>query len=300
MEDFSMSQTAAATYENGEPTVYFSVVDCKMGAIHPNDSLGEEICVLAKVYLDESADEKRERHFAVGGFVGIDDYWAELDAAWKERTKDLKEPFHSTDCDSFQGQFKGWGVSDRNTLMADLVDIVRASKIGGVGFFCPICDYADVFDSHGEYDAYYFCLKATMIFIANESESSKHGIYSEFMIEENSAANPTAAYKSVKGVEGWRASRRMISFAEGGKNIIGLQAADLMARESFKLIDNRGTGRNIRVPLLRLQDRVRIFGWSREGLEDLKRVYGSDDSALVKCITDSGGRGKIILTPETY
>lgn len=300
-EEFNMSNAARATVENGiqEPQS-LSVGQFHSGRLHPTDSEREDIWVVARVYLDESADEKRERFFAVGGFVGVDLYWDTLELLWIDRTRGLKEPFHSAECECGHGQFKGWPKPDRDQLIADLVTIVRQSKIGGVGFFCPIPAYAEVFNSYGEYDAYYFCLKATMVYIANESDQSKHNVDSKFLIEENRATNPGKAYKDIKAVSPWKAARRMVGFEEGSKRIIGLQAADLMARESFKLIDNRGTKRGIRKPLLRLQDRVRIFGWSRDGLEELRDKYGSDDRSLVRCITDSGGRGKTLLTADNY
>jgi hypothetical protein len=140
-----------------------------------------------------------------------------------------------------------------------------------------------VFDSHGEYDAYYFCLKAVMIHAANEAERNRLDV--KHCVERNPATSPTTAYNNLKTVPGWAAARRLVGFTELTKRSIGLQAADLMARESFKFIDN-STGRPIRKPLRRLENRVVIRSIGRSALEELKSDYGSDEAALVRYISD--------------
>lgn len=79
----------------------------------------------------------------------------------------------------------------------------------------------------------------------------------------------------------------MIGFPPLSKKVIGLQAAGLMARETFKFAMNEGSGRAVRKPLKRLEDRISLHRWSQKGLEILKEKFGRDDAALVRYITEA-------------
>ena len=56
-------------------------------------------------YFDDSGDDKREAHVAVGGIIGHE-IWINLcEGNWIKETKNLKEPFRSIDCECQHGQF---------------------------------------------------------------------------------------------------------------------------------------------------------------------------------------------------
>jgi hypothetical protein len=242
------------------------------------------------VYLDESSDERRKRYSSVGGFVGNGEQWTSLELQWMSRTRDLKKPFHYTNCECQHEEYTKWSKPECDVLITDLVTIARQCKIGGAGVFAPIPDLASVLGLGEDYDGQIFCLKCVFIHVANLAE--RHRVDLRFRLEENPATDGRArrAYGDLKAVKQWKAARRMCSFEIMSKNVIGLQAADLMARETFKFADNMGSGRNIRKPLLRLDDLVSLYGWTKASLEELKKNWGTDDEALIRFITDVGSR----------
>jgi hypothetical protein len=61
------------------------------------------VAIVLSVFGDESADETKQRVFAVAGVVGNEDQWAALEAAWIARTGGI--PFHAKDCESDQGDY---------------------------------------------------------------------------------------------------------------------------------------------------------------------------------------------------
>ena len=56
------------------------------------------------VYGDESLDETQSRVCAVGGLVGTEKSWSDLEPKWK--SLHCGTPFHATDCDSNKGDYQ--------------------------------------------------------------------------------------------------------------------------------------------------------------------------------------------------
>ena len=61
------------------------------------------IAIVLLVFGDESADETKERAFAVAGVVGSEQQWASLETQWIARCAGV--PFHAKECDSNHGDF---------------------------------------------------------------------------------------------------------------------------------------------------------------------------------------------------
>jgi hypothetical protein len=70
----------------------------------------------------------------------------------------------------------------------------------------------------------------------------------------------------------------MAGLSHDGKHIVGLQAADLIAREVFKHYDNRGV-RPTRKPVLALAKHVTFHHWTRENLKEMVAFGGPDHRA---------------------
>lgn len=242
----------------------------------------EHICMLFDMYLDESSDPKRERFFAVGGLNAEEHVWTKFELRWLSRLHELKKPFRSTECECQHGQFAKWKKPDCDQLMADLVGLIIDHRISGLGWIVPIPAYASII-AKGEYEGYYFALKCVLVTAAHLAETFGSSV--RFWVEENRATAGRASqiYHDIKNIKGWKPVRRMSGISFLGKKIVGLQAADLMARESFKFIDNRSSGRGIRKPVWRLESRITINSWTAESLKSF-RDDGGTDRILVECL----------------
>jgi len=236
----------------------------------------ELICMTFDMYLDESCDPKRERLFAVGGLSAEEHVWTKFELRWLSRTHELRKPFRSTECECQQRQFATWKKSDCDQLMADLVGLILEYPISGLGWIVPIPDYASITGNAGEYEGYFLGLKCVFITAAHLAEAFGSNI--RFWVEENRATASRAAqiYHDIKGIKGWRPVRRMAGVSFLGKSIVGLQAADLVARERFKFIDNRGTSRGIRKPVWRMEPRITINAWTAPSLKSFWDKGGTD------------------------
>jgi hypothetical protein len=87
-----------------------------------------------------------------------------------------------------------------------------------------------------------------------------------------------------------------ITFA-GKKKVLPLQAADFLAYEGFKHLDNlvQKSGRPIRKTLDLLHSEERLYGklWDRERLEELKREYiDADEKGLIRRVPIGKGEAR--------
>lgn len=77
-------------------------------------------------YGDDSWDSSKSRAFAVGAAVGRQEDWDSLAVSWKARTG--TRPFHATDCDSDQGDFKGSSHDANKKLYRDLAMLLSSEN----------------------------------------------------------------------------------------------------------------------------------------------------------------------------
>jgi hypothetical protein len=85
---------------------------------------GQQDNGLTYSYNDDSSDDKRDRYVSSGGIVGHEILINLFEQLWIEETKNLKQPFRSTDCECQHGQFADWKKSDCDAVMARLLNIV--------------------------------------------------------------------------------------------------------------------------------------------------------------------------------
>jgi hypothetical protein len=65
-------------------------------------------------YGDDSSDRTRSRVFAASTVYANKDEWHRFALAWKERNGD--RPFHATDCETDQGDFRETNHEDNKRL----------------------------------------------------------------------------------------------------------------------------------------------------------------------------------------
>src|SRR5712692_10503716 len=98
---------------------------------------------MLSVFGDESADETKQRVFAVAGVIGREEQWEQLEARWIARTGSF--PFHAKDCESDQGDYKGIDHQQNQDLYKDLAQLLAASGLGGWGFAIDLLAQRQVF-----------------------------------------------------------------------------------------------------------------------------------------------------------
>jgi hypothetical protein len=250
---------------------------------------GNELVVVLCGYFDDSSDGKRERYCAVGGLLGGPEQWWEFKKRWAAATYHVKGPFHAADCDTNppRGAFKGWKKEDCDTLMRSLVKVLLSCKLSGYGSVVPVPEYKALFPTCDEYDPYLLALKHVLVNMAYIGATFQQGSPTELIKvqlwhEESKTTSARAfqTYADLKAVESWNDRYYLASFATGSKSLLELQAADLLAREAFKYVDNLGV-RRTRIPVKRLRARMAFHLWNRECLEYFRSQGGPSNHEVL-------------------
>jgi hypothetical protein len=234
---------------------------------------------LLESYFDDSSDEKRERFYACGGLLGSSAQRDVFDMAWSNETSVLAEPFRSSDCEGGHGQFKNWTKPQRDELMRNLVTIIHATELRGYVSVVPVADYRKVFPNCGEHAPLFLAVRQCVMNMAFMAEA----ISTETKICFESGpgeAETLRIFNSIKAFNAWTPTRRLRGIAFDGKHLRPLQAADLIAREGYKHIENLGV-RPTRKPVKTLTGKIYVVLWGQDSLRFLADNGGPEHLALL-------------------
>lgn len=249
--------------------VYISALG--RAARSPNDH--PDLLAMIHSYFDDSGDEKRKRFAACGGFIAPESQWEKFELQWMSATHALKEPFHATDCECQQGQFKSWQKPECDALMAELVSLALQRELAGYAVIVPIDDYRAVYPKSGEYDPFYLAVKQVLANLAHIASLIDERMKCWF--EESNATQRTInkIYLDMKARTDWKNRNRLAGIAFIEKKVLRMHPSDLLAREAFKHMDNMGK-RATRKPVQRLQKSISFTAWTRGALEALRDIGG--------------------------
>jgi hypothetical protein len=202
-----------------------------------HDSERRNIAVIA-VYGDESADETKERVFAVAGVVGDEDSWASLQARWDERCGGV--PFHANDCESNQGDFRVFSDQENKQRYKDLTSLLATYQgLGGFGIALDLIGRRDVFPEAPAGLAYYKCFLELVQAMRNCAAYNKEIAAFTFDMRPEGPHNSGFLYSIARKTSDWTPFLDTeIRFACAKENT-RIQVADLFAREVMKALDNR-------------------------------------------------------------
>jgi hypothetical protein len=224
------------------------------------------------VYGDESHEGKQKRVFAVGGLLGSDEDWGPVEAAWIGRTGG--RIFHAKDCDSDQGEYKCTDHSENKLLYRDLTLLIATSKLIGFGSALSIKDYRDAFPHDLTDHPYHVCFLDALKYFTQVSRLSIPPGVSRFIFHRRHETeyNASEIYGYFCKLSEWKPFMGdSVSFESDASARV--QAADLVARESMKHLDNSLTSnRPRRQSFITLQDTRRFvfIEYRRDSFEMMK------------------------------
>lgn len=190
-------------------------------------------------YGDESADESKQRVFALAGIFGSESDWDALKKTWGTRTGG--KIFHATDCDTDQGDYKHTDHRDNKQLYADLTQIIAASNLLGHAAIVNLAEYNELIAPHLDAEPYYFAFNSVVIHLGKKAAVCIPRDRVKFKFDRNHQIEHNAAELYGAIIKRPYASRELMDdeVAFVSRKDIGVQAADLVAREAMKWLDNR-------------------------------------------------------------
>jgi hypothetical protein len=239
--------------------------------------------VVYSVFGDESADETKQRVFAVAGIFGSEDDWSTLKDPWVERNGG--QVFHATDCESDKDIYADRPHSENQKLYADCVRLLRRSKLMGFAAVIDLAGHRAYFPDAPEDVPYFKCFYEVVHTCGKWAKWSIPQGTVEFTFDSRRQSDYTAGvlYDYMTNVPEWKESwlfADKINFwtsPHKSKKPVGIQVADLYAREAMKHLDNMigPVQRPERIPmfLLRQEKRFGCNVYMREHFEDFRKKF---------------------------
>ena len=115
----------------------------------------KRFAMLLRTYIDDSADETRERAIVAGAYIGFYHQWNALQKQWRKRLKqDGLKYFRTSEYYSWRGEFARYrnptsypkpnGQIASKALFNDLEEIIHQSKVMGIAVCVDMKDYSDI------------------------------------------------------------------------------------------------------------------------------------------------------------
>jgi hypothetical protein len=185
---------------------------------------------------DESHDPTKSRVFAVAGLLGDAHTWDSFRSKWTARTGGIV--FHAADCESGYGDFKHIGEADRHRLHRNLTSLLADSNLLGWGCVIDVKGCRDVFPEtvNDMPDmVYYDCFLKTVVRLCDLASRFIPSDRVEFTFDRHRETQYNSGL-----LYNWLSTHRpqaadVIKF--GTRREVGVQAADLWAREVMKRCD---------------------------------------------------------------
>jgi len=199
-------------------------------------------------YMDDSSDGYRAEYFVSGGAIAGEERWIKSRPTdqrsfyidWSVTCKDLKNPFHSAECSSQHGDFKGWTKPACAAFMDRLVNIIVSHGISGFASIVPIRLYKQVFPEAKLYDPYYLTVRHTLLALAGMGQLEKDrfgfgGLKCWFELDRKTKPTIERIYDALKKLKTWEPASSLEETPNfDTKKLVPLQAADMIAREAFR------------------------------------------------------------------
>ena len=193
--------------------------------------------MIFSVFGDESADETKQRVFAVSGVIGTEEEWAIAEEAWLRQTNG--EIFHAAD----------WEYAGRKDDYKALTQVLTSVPIAGVVYALDLVAFNAVFPNTLRESCYMKCFSRVVLDVAGNAERFNNQLSDpdkvtkvEFTFDNRPETEFSAAraYASFMNEPEWSAASLLadkISFQ--CRSNPRIQMADLIAREGMKELDRR-------------------------------------------------------------
>lgn len=235
---------------------------------------------MLQVFGDESHDPKSERVFAIAALFGTEQRWAEFKGPWEERLQG--RVFHATDCETDHGDFADSDHFENLKLYADLTKILASSHLMGFGSAMDLAGYLEFFPDRPADIPYYRCFRDVVFQCGKWAKWAIPSDEAQFYFDQRveSDYNAGVLHGHIATLPDWDCAPFLrMTLKIASRSEVGIQAADLYAREVMKHLDN--TVGPVKRPMRRSMETLRgtkRFGCDlhlRDYFEDFRKKFDS-------------------------
>jgi len=265
--------------------------------IFPHALNDNQAMVVIVQYFDESADERREKVYAVAGYFGNQFDWLTFEGGWEKLLSEYRlDYFKASECETLTGQFARYRKNpDDLTLPLDadekakrteiktaFVDIAIKSPIVGFGAAVLMEDFNELCAQNSQAarslgkHPYFICAHAAMATAGhitttvNHDQGTSHLL--AFVFDENKevCSSFLAEYHEFQRKNPYAAEYMASATFASELRFKPLQVADLLVYEARKLLLNKTyePNRATRIALKRISPNVQaLYRFDRQALE---------------------------------
>jgi hypothetical protein len=203
------------------------------------------ILLVLSAYFDESGHSANSRIVSMAGWLAPPNIWGSFSVDWKSVLDDPEfrvSVFHMNDFENQWGEFKsGWNDKNkRYRFLEKLVEVIKGHDLCGIGSVILMSEYEASRELREERtnDAYFLnfqlCSSDSVQIVARKFNAERVSFV--FATQQEYVGRLPALYQKVQS---WSNTKRFGPIAyDTPQKMIPLQAADLIAYETFKFFKN--------------------------------------------------------------
>jgi len=244
-----------------------------------------------EAYFDESGAHEGSRVFSIGGLVARQKQWMIFTNKWRAALKEGgAEEFHASDLENLQGIYAGWNEEQKRRLLQAASKIIASFSRNAVAGLVIVDDYEGAVPQWAKKtaafgDKYNFCFQIcvglVLSWIEHLNPPMPKGNLVSFVFDQRNRGEEITSntYTQIKNFRDPEDRMGALAF-DSRKRLLPLQAADFVAYETYKHLDNivSCSGRPPRGSfsfLLKSGCNVRGHYFGRERLTELIQHYES-------------------------
>jgi hypothetical protein len=261
-------------------------------------------------YGDESGTTQENRVAVVAGYVGQVSEWRRFEREWSKVLRKYEiRIMHRANLETWHGEFTdadGWNPIRRKELLTELQPIIKSCTKVAIGSAVIKRDWEEVIPDWLKRffgGVYGWCAHDCVVGVRKWCEGPNRGrarpITWAFEQGAEGQRQVSTMFAELSRFPELKAAFRIGTLAFPGKEVVPLQAADLLAYEIFKQVENqivdRGEKHGVRMSVrhlmrpqdptyLKYWDRARLREWlttseERRILKNIKRAWNEEATA---------------------
>jgi len=233
------------------------------GIVHSSPRPAKRFIVEFRFYCDESYDSPKAKAakgsaplepkcYIVGGFIGNQPTWEKVERRWADKNRRVHVPrYHASHLNAGTWEFDGWSKSRRLKYSKGILRILKqeGQRLHGMACGIHVDAYRRVISPDGQVKMghpYLVCFNTLVAAIATHLEYggfAPEDTFSVILDRNPCDMEAVAAFYSMKDDPGFPFRHRLEGcMPRDSEKAIGLQAADYVAYETFRLMQDKRKG----------------------------------------------------------
>lgn len=286
-------------------------IDQFAGVIHSASEPSKRYIVIFKFYCDESHDSPTSKgvepkSYVVGGFFGNQGTWEKVERRWKKRNDRAGVPrFHASHLNARTWEYDGWTKKQQKAYSKGILQVLKDQHrfLHGVSCGLFVDAYRRIISPEGQIKMghpYLVCFKTAIAVIAQQMDEAGYAPEDRFAViidRGDFELDAVRVFYGMKDNPKFKYGHRLESCTPGAaESFIGLQPADFVAYETFRLMHERRKGPvEMRRALATMLGTTGFLGYqfgekTLNGIKDAVHTMPSGPDAFVIVPPDGLGR----------